>query len=214
MCISPIKNNHTLLNNSSIQPKEKSQEKQVDNKPIVQPEINTKENLQLNTNNTKVSGEIKSPQNENIIKAFSEGLKQKNNVIAPKGANEYSESETKSIIKAAEKHGNDLFPKNKLAASDAAWAWSLQKRNEDPKDVNWAAAEHYLYAKSRGKESKIEAITIGVLAAGYDVVKAGLFAINKEEWLSTNNRKDDISKPTVGSTISGIRGAIDSFSDD
>ncbi|MFN8672442.1 MAG: hypothetical protein U0457_10250 [Candidatus Sericytochromatia bacterium] len=178
-------------------------------------EIKTK----LPTTAPKITNTV-SPNIGNLIQTglanknlTNQAAPQKSTEISPTGATEYSKEETRKVIKAAEKYGKDLFPKNPVAAADAAWGWALDKRNKVPKDVNWAAAEHYLYAKARGKESKVEAVTMGVLAAGYDVAKAALFAVGKEEWLATDGKKDSISKPTLGSTISGIEGAIDSFKD-
>lgn len=218
MCVSPIKINNPILTGSNSIPRTAPKKSEEPNNQILQKlaDVVPRDQVEIKTTNSRVSQEISSPSNEGVSRAFTQGLKekQKPQEISPKGATEYNEAETQAIIRAAEKHGRDLFPEDPIAAADTAWSWSLQKRNEDPKDVNWAAAEHYLYAKSRGKESKVEAVTMGILAAGYDVVKAGLFAIDREEWLSTNNRKDDISRPTLGSTISGIRGAIDSFKED
>lgn len=194
-----------------------------DNKPVQsqKPESKPSE-VKQETPSTKDTAEIKTQTSKSATPApvslsFDNKLASKNaekKEIAPTGATEYSKEETKKIIKEAEKYGKELFPKNDAAASDSAWGWALQKRNSNPKDVNWAAAEHYLYAKSRSKESKVEGVAIGVLAAGYDVVKAGLFAVGKEEWLATDGKKENISKPTLGSTISGIEGAIDGFKHD
>ncbi|MFN4151845.1 MAG: hypothetical protein ACK4IX_12975 [Candidatus Sericytochromatia bacterium] len=177
-------------------------------------------------NLTTTSSDVTSPVSNKISASFEKGLANKNQQtsattttppakeLSPTGARDFSRDETKKIIKAAQEHGKKMFPNNPAAAADEAWGWSLQKRNKDPKDVNWAAAEHYLYAKSAGKESKVSAVTMGVLAAGYDVVKAGLFAVGKEEWLSTTGKKEDISKPTLGSALSGIEGAYDSIVED
>jgi hypothetical protein len=157
---------------------------------------------------------LSTPVNTNVSNLIANGLTSKQSTeIRPTGATEFSKEITKKVISEAEKQGKSLFPNNKKAAADAAWGWALEQRNKDPKDVNWAAAEHYLYAKSTSMESKVDGVTMGVLAAGYDVVKAGLFAVGKEEWLSTTGKKEDISKPTLGSAISGIQGAIDGFSD-
>lgn len=209
-----------------VEPKTQVQPNAVKNKTENAPQVTTntqkeqtklepKDNIQVQTkNNNVITGkEVTAPVNNTVTNMFAKGLadKAKSEEISPKGATEFSQEETDKIIKAAEKHGKELFPKSETNAADSAWAWSLQKRNQDPKDVNWAAAEHYLYAKSRSKESKVEGVTMGVLAAGYDIVKAGLFAIGKEELLSGTGKAEDISKPTLGSTLSGIKGAIDGF---
>lgn len=200
-------------NNSNVQKTQNNTNNDIKTPVTTQTQITTNDSININKQNATVSSEIKNPKDQNISNIISQGLKNKQQVqeITPKGATEYSETERDKIISEAEKHGKELFPKDPIAAADSAWAWSLAQRQKDPKDVNWAAAEHYLYAKFRSKESKVEGVTMGVLAAGYDIVKAGLFAIDKQEWLSTNGKKDDISKPTIGSTFSGIKGAIDGF---
>jgi hypothetical protein len=180
-----------------------------------------KDNIQMKTGNLNTTNSnVASPVSNKISASFEKGLSSKNQQtqstttttnkdISPTGAREFSRDEAKKIIKAAQEHGKKMFPNNPSAAADEAWGWSLQKRNNDPKDVNWAAAEHYLYAKSVSKESAVGAVTMGVLAAGYDVVKAGLFAVGREDLLSTTGKAEDISKPTLGSAISGIEGAYD-----
>jgi hypothetical protein len=215
MCSPSIINKSNVIFNKADNTKPKQNNIETKNTQIVKKtEINTNDQINITTKTIIISSdEIQEPTNKSVSSAISQGLKNKEkaNEISPKGATDYSQAETDKIISAAEKHGQELFPKDSFAAADSAWAWSLEKRNKDPKDVNWAAAEHYLYAKSRSKESKVEGVTMGVLAAGYDIVKAGLFVIDKQELLSTTGKKDDISKPTLGSTLSGIKGAIDGF---
>lgn len=209
----PIRVNN--VNNSNIQrTQNNTNNNDIKTSVVQQTQINTNDNINVNRqNNISVTSEVKTPKDQNVSNLISQGLKNKQQAqeIRPKGATEYSEVERDKIISEAEKHGKELFPKDPISAADSAWAWSLEQRQKDPKDVNWAAAEHYLYAKFRSKESKVEGVTMGVLAAGYDIVKAGLFAIDKPEWISTNGKKDDVSKPTLGSTFSGIKGAIDGF---
>lgn len=190
--------------------------------PAKKPESTPKDNVQMKTGNlTTTSSNVTNPVSNKISASFEKGLANKNQQtsattttppakeLSPTGAREFSRDEAKKIIKAAQEHGKKMFPNNPAAAADEAWGWSLQKRNQDPKDVNWAAAEHYLYAKSVSKDSAVGAVTMGVLAAGYDVVKAGLFAVGREDLLSTTGKAEDISKPTLGSAISGIEGAYD-----
>lgn len=225
----PISSNSPSINNiekRSIAPKQAQNatptQTPTSQAPAKQAESAPKDNVQMKTGNlTTTSSNVTSPVSNKISASFEKGLANKNQQtsattttppakeLSPTGARNFSRDEAKKIIKAAQEHGKKMFPNNPAAAADEAWGWSLQKRNQDPKDVNWAAAEHYLYAKSASKESAVGAVTMGVLAAGYDVVKAGLFAVGKEEWLSTTGRKDDISAPTVGSALSGIEGAYD-----
>lgn len=179
-----------------------------------------KDNVQMRQGS--VASASSSPVNTSVAASFERGIENKKPryqmpqepKISPNGAKEFNKAETKKIISEAIEYGKKLHPNNPKAALDEAWGWSLQKRKGDPLDVNWAAAEHYLYARSTGKDSKVSAFTMGLLATGYDVAKAALFAVGKEEWLSTTGRKEDISRPTLGSAISGIQGAIDSVTED
>lgn len=94
-----------------------------------------------------------------------------------------------------------------------AWAHALKLRRVDGQDVNLAAAEHYLYAKYSGKQDgAFGAVSTGVMAAGYDAVKAGAFALGVEDWLSTDGTTP--SRPTLGSTEWGLRGAADGLSEE
>ena len=104
------------------------------------------------------------------------------------------------------------FPQEPDHTRDA-WAHALNLRRDNPQDVNLAAAEHYLYAKYSGKEDgAFGAITTGLMATGYDAVKAGAFLFGVEDWLSTDGTKP--SKPTLGSTRWGLAGAADGLGDD
>lgn len=97
--------------------------------------------------------------------------------------------------------------------TESAWYQALQMRKADQQDVNMAAAEHYLYAKYSGKKDGVlGAATTGLMAGGYDAVKAGAFALGVEDWLSTDGTKP--SKPTLGSTTWGMKGAAEGLTED
>jgi hypothetical protein len=91
-----------------------------------------------------------------------------------------------------------------------AWWYVYNLREADNQDVNLAAAEHYLYARYSGaQDGALGAVATGVMATGYDAVKAVLFAVGEEELISTDGRTP--SRPTWGSTAWGIEGAWDSL---
>jgi hypothetical protein len=126
----------------------------------------------------------------------------------PPGATEVDDAEVQRIIDQAEKHGKDIWPANPVQAASSAWKTAYDIRQKNVNDVNWAAAEHYLYAKYSGKQDGVGGAALtGVMATGYDAVKAGLFLIGQENVISGDGSTP--SKPTAGSTKWGIKGAVD-----
>ncbi len=120
------------------------------------------------------------------------------------------DAEVKAVIQGC--YDRSSF-KTEPARTEDAWAESLKLRRKAPQDVNYAAAEHYLYAKFQGKKNGvIGAAAVGVGAIGYDAVKAVLFGIGAEGILPDADGAP--SRPTLGSTEWGLKGAADGLGDE
>ena len=120
------------------------------------------------------------------------------------------DAEVKKIIQGC--YDRSSF-KQEPARTEDAWAESLKLRRKAPQDVNYAAAEHYLYAKFQGKKNGVlGAAAVGVGAAGYDAVKAVLFGIGAQGILPSDDGTP--SRPTLGSTEWGLKGAADGLGDE
>ncbi|GDX82104.1 hypothetical protein LBMAG42_39150 [Deltaproteobacteria bacterium] len=120
------------------------------------------------------------------------------------------DAEVKAVIQGC--YDRSSF-KTEPARTEDAWAESLKLRRKAPQDVNYAAAEHYLYAKFQGKKNGVVgAAAVGVGAMGYDAVKAVLFGVGAEGILPDTDGAP--SRPTLGSTEWGLKGAADGLGDE
>ncbi len=93
-----------------------------------------------------------------------------------------------------------------------AYAHVKTARDKDPQDVNMAAAEHYLYARSVAvKDGVLGAAMTTPLVMGYDLFKAGAFLAGQQDLLATTPGVPP-SRPTAASTLWGLKGTADGLS--
>ncbi len=123
------------------------------------------------------------------------------------------DAEVRRAIQEGLAAGREMFPDDPGQAATHAWHHVLEQRQHAQLDVNLAAAEHYLYARSMGiDEGALNGIATTVLAMGYDAIKKAAFAVGMEEHLAADDGA--ISEPTWESTVWGVKGGIDGLTGD